>query len=492
MGVSNLKSQNIATKKSDMSQNSTNNSKSKQDIRFWSVFVYSVLITLSSFIFNSPAEIYEGLIQIMTDTSILLSDYIEIGNLGATLFNVGALMLICLIIVKINNLNITGPILAGILTIAGFAFFGKNIMNVWAIFIGVYLFSFYKKESFGKFILPALFGTALAPLISQVAFGFDFGVPFFVHFIIANIIGVIAGFFVAPLAAHAVTFHKGLNLYNIGFTCGLLATTFMAVFRAFGFNHELKNVLVTDLNLVLTIYLTILFLSMLILGLICNKKSFDGFLTLMNRPGKLISDFIETDGFGVVFINLGILGLFSTAYVLIMGGELNGPVIGGIFTVVGFGAFGKHLKNCIPIYIGVFLAAILRAFIIDDFTILSSTGVLITALFGTTLAPIVGIFGPKFGLLAGFFHMAMVMNVGSLHGGMNLYNNGFAGGVVASILVPLILALKNQTLEEAERKLEDRFVKLPSINEENEFEKIKNQTQGNKESAKAQKPNVAG
>lgn len=494
MAVSGLKYHKGEIKNLNINTNQNKNidSHSNLDIRFWTVFVYSVLIALSAFIFNTPTEIYQGLIDIVSDTSVLLSDYIQIGNLGATLFNVGSLMLICLLLVKINKLQITGPILAAILTIAGFAFFGKNIINIWAIFVGVLLFSVYKRESFGKFILPALFGTALAPLISQVAFGFDFGLPFILHFLIANILGVIAGFFVAPLAAHAVNFHKGLNLYNIGFTCGLLATTFMAVFRAFGFNHELKNVLVTDLNLVLTVYLTILFLSMLILGIYCNKRSFNGFSNLMNRPGKLISDFLETDGFGVVFINLGLLGLVSTAYILIMGGDINGPVIGGIFTVVGFGAFGKHLKNCIPIFIGVFLAALLRAFLIDDYTILASTGVLITALFGTTLAPIVGMFGPNYGLLAGFFHMAMVMNVGSLHGGMNLYNNGFAGGIVASILVPLILALKKQTLEEVEKKREEQFIHLPVLEDDGELEKIKEGTKNKKKEAKESKPNVAG
>jgi len=33
------------------------------------------------------------------------------------------------------------------------------------------------------------------------------------------------------------------------------------------------------------------------------------------------------------------------------------------------------------------------------------------------------------------------MTVGSLHAGLNLYNNGFAAGIVASVLVPVILAV---------------------------------------------------
>ena len=34
--------------------------------------------------------------------------------------------------------------------------------------------------------------------------------------------------------------------------------------------------------------------------------------------------------------------------------------------------------------------------------------------------------------------MAMCLNVGYLHGGINLYNNGFSGGFVAAVLAPLL------------------------------------------------------
>ena len=34
------------------------------------------------------------------------------------------------------------------------------------------------------------------------------------------------------------------------------------------------------------------------------------------------------------------------------------------------------------------------------------------------------------------------MTVGPLHAGLNLYNNGFAAGIVASVLVPVILAVR--------------------------------------------------
>ena len=36
------------------------------------------------------------------------------------------------------------------------------------------------------------------------------------------------------------------------------------------------------------------------------------------------------------------------------------------------------------------------------------------------------------------------MNIGYLHGGMNLYNNGFAGGLVAAVLVPIIESFRKE------------------------------------------------
>ena len=42
----------------------------------------------------------------------------------------------------------------------------------------------------------------------------------------------------------------------------------------------------------------------------------------------------------------------------------------------------------------------------------------------------------------GFVHSAAALTVGSLHAGLNLYNNGFAAGIVAAFLVPVIVALR--------------------------------------------------
>ena len=59
----------------------------------------------------------------------------------------------------------------------------------------------------------------------------------------------------------------------------------------------------------------------------------------------------------------------------------------------------------------------------------------------TTLAPISGYFGWPFGVLAGFLHSSVVLYTGTPVAGMNLYNNGFSGGLVAIVLYPVIIAV---------------------------------------------------
>jgi hypothetical protein len=138
----------------------------------------------------------------------------------------------------------------------------------------------------------------------------------------------------------------------------------------------------------------------------------------------------------VTLINMGITGIIATIYILLIQGNLNGPTIGGILTISGFSAFGKHPKNILPIFLGVLIGSLLKVFYIND------PAIQLAALFGTGLSPIAGKFGWQWGVVAGFIHSSVVLNVGYLHGGFNLYNNGFAAGMVAAVLLPIIALIK--------------------------------------------------
>jgi hypothetical protein len=42
------------------------------------------------------------------------------------------------------------------------------------------------------------------------------------------------------------------------------------------------------------------------------------------------------------------------------------------------------------------------------------------------------------GILVGLFHLLIVMQTAAWHSGINLYNNGFAGGLTATMAIALI------------------------------------------------------
>lgn len=408
--------------------------KVEESVKYAIISFFAILFVVSAFLFNTPSEIFNGMVALTLAPSILVTDYMVVGNVGAAFMNAGLLTLISIFIAYKSKVNMNGPVIAAAFTIAGFALFGKNLFNIWPVIFGVYLRAVYQRESFSKLLLPALFGTALGPLVSQVAFGF--GLNLWVSVVLSVFVGVLAGFMLPPLANHFVRFHQGFNLYNIGFTAGITGMLFMAIFRSFDFDAPSTMIVAEGLNFEMAVYFGLYFLLMLVFGKLLNNRSLKEYKKLMKYSGRLVTDFVTLNGFGLTLINMALLGFMSMAYVLIVGGELNGPILGGVFTIVGFGAFGKHVKNVWPIFAGVFLSSLLKVWEVN------STGALLAALFGTTLAPVAGAYGPVFGMIAGFVHISMVMNVGYLHGGMNLYNNGFSGGFVAAILTPLFDSLK--------------------------------------------------
>jgi hypothetical protein len=141
---------------------------------------------------------------------------------------------------------------------------------------------------------------------------------------------------------------------------------------------------------------------------------------------------VESHGAGTSLINMGLVGVIGCAYILLAGGVFNGPTVGGVLTMVGFAAFGKHVLNVLPVMLGVYVGSWLSVWGPGQ------AGPLLAALFGTTLAPVSGRFGPPLGALGGVIHLTIVMRTAPWHAGLNLYNNGFAGGLTATLIVGII------------------------------------------------------
>ncbi|WP_051237747.1 DUF1576 domain-containing protein [Lacticigenium naphthae] len=423
------------------------------------LIAYAFFLFAVAFLFNSPSEILHGQWTILISPANLITDYFALTSVGATFFNSALMVLHAIGIVRLTKAKINGPVIAGVLTVSAFAFFGKNLYNSMPIVLGAFSYAKYVRMPAEKSLLSALFGTALGPLVSEISFNLN--LPLALGILLGSTVGFMVGFILPPLANHSVRFTEGYSVYNVGFTSGVVGTIFTSIIRAFGYDIELVSLLAEGYNDSLYPLLIFLFTIMFLVGLIMNSWSLTGYKKLLQRSGKLSTDFIDLDGFRITLINMAFLGYVSLGYVYFHGGELNGPVIGGILTVVGFGAFGKHVKNVLPILIGISLMGILNQY---D---MSSTAIMIAGLFGTTLAPIAGKYGMLVGMVAGAIHLSVVTNTSFLHGGVNLYNNGFAAGFVAAVLIPLLESIQYHT--------EERRIQNEPDNPAEEVEKIRDE-----------------
>ncbi|WP_346876372.1 MULTISPECIES: DUF1576 domain-containing protein [unclassified Clostridium] len=396
----------------------------------------SGILILVSFLFNSPHQIFIGLKNIILNPDILITDYMEIGGVGATFINCALLIIFYVIMLIFLNVKPSGTIIAGVFTVSGFSLFGKNILNIWPIIFGIWLYSRFQKEPFSNYIVTALFGTTLSPALIQLIGTTT--IPLYLSVMIGILISIVIGFLLPPLASACMRIHQGYSLYNVGLAAGLIGTVLMSLLRAFGIDFESRIIWSTGNNVPFIILFSMIFLAMITLGFYYNGNSFKNITKITRYSGRLLTDFYLIFGEGITLINMGILGLFSMFLVVLVNGDLNGPTLGGILTIVGFGAFGKHLKNIIPIMFGIILCTFFNIWEIN------SPSVILSLLFGTTLAPIAGSFGWLWGIIAGVLHACLVMNITYLHGGMILYNNGFSGGLVCMFLLPLISAFRKE------------------------------------------------
>lgn len=393
----------------------------------------SVFLILA-ILFGNWGNIISGLYDIIITPDILLTDYLRVGGFSATLINSSLITLINIFIIYKLNLKINGPIIAAVFSMAGFSFFGKTLFNIWPLYLGGLLYAKYHGTPFRNIVVVIMFSTCLAPVVSQMAF--SSGLSLYCGLTWGIILGAMGGFIVTPLSAHMSKMHGGYNLSTVGFTGGIIGTIITSLLKSFGINIKQQLILSNAYNVFFRYFLLLYFIFLIILGYIINKKSFKGYGKIFNYSGKLVTDYTQIMGYGLTFVNMGIMGLICMGFVYFTSGVFNGPTIGAILTVTGFSALGNHPQNSIPIMVGVFLGGVLNIWDIQ------STPAIIAGLFGTALAPIAGNYGFYAGVFAGFLHLSVVMNVGVVHGGTNLYNNGFAGVLVSSVLYPVFESFK--------------------------------------------------
>lgn len=383
------------------------------------------------------SDICSGFVRIVKEPDFLITDYFVIGGIGAAFLNAGSITLLLLFVLYRMKMEVDGHTITACCLIFGFSLFGKNVVNIWTILFGVFLYARYHRVSIKNYLYVGLYGTSLSPIITQLMqIG---GLPLLPRLLLSVFVGIAIGFVLPPLSTHVHYSHKGYSLYNVGFSSGIIATVVISLFKSFGLEIDSRLIWYTGSNTFFTIILGVLFLGMIFAGFYYGGKDVGkSYLRILKCTGIGGTDYLKDQGEGPVLLNMGINGIFAVLCVLAVGGDLNGPTIGGIFTIVGFSATGKHLRNIVPIIIGVVIAGNTKTWSLNE------PGPMLALLFSTTLAPIAGEFGILAGILAGFLQSSVALNVGIVYSGMNLYNNGFAGGLVAVFMVPVIKSIRDR------------------------------------------------
>lgn len=398
--------------------------------------ILALIMIILAFIFNTPKEIFVGYKNILLSSSILTTDYIAIGTLGGALVNAASILILNLVILRLLNLRMSGLIYAALYMILGFSFFGKNILNSLPIYIGIYLYAFLNKIPVKNLVISLLFSSGISPLVSYLIFGFD--LAYYISIPLGIGAGIVAGLMVPAISSHTIKFHQGYNLFNVGFSLGIISLAFNGVLRAFNLRASEISILSNDHNLFLYLFVAILALVLLIAGIILNPKSFKMIPDLYKRSGRLVSDYIRDYGVSIVMINQASLLTFEILICLIFKIELNGAIFGTILAVSGFAGAGLHLKNTSFVMLGAILMCLITK------TNITSTSIIIGILFSAGVAPIAGRYGIVAGIIAGMLHIAILPLCRSFQGGYDLYNNGFCAGFVACILIARIEAFKKE------------------------------------------------
>lgn len=417
-------------------------SRSKRIYTLSAILIGFVLILFSLYVYERGENVLEGFIKIITSPTVLITDFLVLGGIGATFLNATLIFIFNFTLMKLLKVKVTGIVLASFFTVYGFSFFGKNILNILPIYAGGILYAKYEGIEFKDIIVTISFTSALAPFISEVAFSLNVFNEF--AYINALVLGVLIGFIVTPLAKKMAGFHEGFNLYNLGFTGGILGAVLASIMKSYKFVVVPQRIISTEFDGILKFIASLTFILLIAIGYYINERSFKGYRSLLKDTG-LRADFVSKFGYGLTFINMGIMGFVAMAYPILIGETLNGPLLAGILTIVGFAAAGKHILNTVPILLGVYLAHFGSS---DDGFIIALSG-----LFGTSLAPIAGVYGIFWGIVAGWLHFAVVQSIGIIHGGLNLYNNGFSAGIVAGFMLPVI-----NTINERHQKGRMKFL----------------------------------
>lgn len=160
----------------------------------------------------------KGYTRILSYPGRLVTDYTKLVNYRHTLINMGIMGFVGFAYITLMGGILSGSTIAGLLTLVGFAALGLNPNNTIPLMIGVTLASFLLKVDIHhlNIISIGLFASGLAPICGEYG----------------ALTGILVGASHLLITLHTGQWHSGMNLYNNGFSSGIVAMLFIPVLNA--------------------------------------------------------------------------------------------------------------------------------------------------------------------------------------------------------------------------------------------------------------------
>jgi len=397
-------------------------------------FITLLIFFATAFILDPGLSIFRGLEAIWRAPDILVTDYVYVGGLGAAILNSAITSLIAFGMLLVFKHEAKSATISNLWLVLGFAFFGKNPLTVIPIFFGGWLYSKFMKQNFNVNILTCLVAASMSPAVTQKIF---IGVESeMLNVLFAVCMGIFIGFIFDPMAKNIFKAHDGFNLYNGGFTAGMLAIIITSVFASYDISYIMNDQWGSGYNFEIRTLLIIVSLFLIFVGVYMHGDARDAFKQTFSMR-KQQNDYYPTYGY-VCYVNMGVLGLFCTLMTAVIQIEISGLVLGAILSVMGFGANGKQVYSVSSLMAGIFLGTLLSPWSVQD------PGVAVSFFFVACLSPVPAKFGWHWGVIAGMIHLHVVTSIALPSGGINLYNNGVAAGFVVVLLLPIIRMIRQR------------------------------------------------
>lgn len=178
---------------------------------------YFIFLLAAGFYYNDRS--FKNYKEIFNYSGRLITDYTRLSTFPITILNIGVMGLIGMGYIYFFEGVLNASLIAGLMAVAGFGSFGVNPLNSFPVMMGVYAATFFFNTSSVSrtiIITIGLFSTSLAPIAGE------YGI----------FIGMLTGAIHLSVTLSTPLWHEGLNLYNNGFSAGIVAMLAIPIFDA--------------------------------------------------------------------------------------------------------------------------------------------------------------------------------------------------------------------------------------------------------------------